>query len=80
MNSYVKSLTVYDGELIAGGYFTTAGGNMESPPLLPPPEQSADVQLRLNASALVPQLSAAWTETVDKRTAQSTGMRSKAAS
>ena len=26
MNSVVWSLTVYNGELIAGGYFTTAGG------------------------------------------------------
>jgi hypothetical protein len=25
MNSYVYALTVYDGQLIAGGYFTTAG-------------------------------------------------------
>ena len=26
MNHWVSSLTVYDGELVAGGFFTTAGG------------------------------------------------------
>jgi hypothetical protein len=30
MNNVVNVLTIYNGELIAGGYFTTAGGNAAS--------------------------------------------------